>query len=131
LAVFSTVFLSVGSGLFSLLQPGNSAGEWAGFQVVGGIGSGAGLQVVRPSCQKKKKKKEAKLVVTNKISTTGYYSDSSRCDGRRTIFAMAFLVFSQSLAPAIALTLYNVVFAASLKAQLAQNTLNLSAPTVL
>jgi hypothetical protein len=54
-AVFSTVFLSIGTGLYSLLQPGSSSGKWIGFQILGGIGFGAGLQLVRllshiPSC---------------------------------------------------------------------------------
>jgi hypothetical protein len=53
LAFFSTIFLSVASGLYSLLQPGSPTGEWVGFQVIGGIGSGAGLQVVRRSPQQK------------------------------------------------------------------------------
>lgn len=47
-AVFSTVFLSVGSGLYSSLQPGSSTGEWVGFQIIHGIGSGAVLQLVYP-----------------------------------------------------------------------------------
>jgi hypothetical protein len=51
LAVFSTVLLTIASGFYSLLQPGSSAGMWTGFQVIGGLGSGAGLQVVCPSCE--------------------------------------------------------------------------------
>lgn len=46
-AVFSTVFLSIGTGLYSLLQPGSSSGKWIGFQILGGVGFGAGLQLVR------------------------------------------------------------------------------------
>lgn len=46
--IFSAIFLSVGSGLYSLLQPGSSTGKWVGFQILGGIGSGAGLQLVCP-----------------------------------------------------------------------------------
>ena len=46
-AVLSTIFLSVGTGLYSILQPGSSAGLWIGFQILAGIGSGAGLQLVR------------------------------------------------------------------------------------
>lgn len=46
LAIFSTIFLTIGSGLYSLLGPHSSTGEWVGFQIIAGIGSGAGLQVV-------------------------------------------------------------------------------------
>lgn len=49
LGFFSSMVLSVASGLYSLLQPDSPKGEWVGFQVIGGIGSGAGLQVVRKS----------------------------------------------------------------------------------
>jgi hypothetical protein len=45
--------------------------------------------------------------------------------------AMASLVFAQSLGPAVALTLYNVIFAESLKAQLAERTQNLSAQVII
>ncbi|KAI0827238.1 hypothetical protein F5Y06DRAFT_236645 [Hypoxylon sp. FL0890] len=34
-AVFSTVFLSIGSGLYSFLQPGTPSGQWLGFQIRG------------------------------------------------------------------------------------------------
>ena len=46
-AIFSTVFLAIGTGLYSLLQPGTSSGQWIGFQILGGVGFGAGLQLVR------------------------------------------------------------------------------------
>ncbi|EPE26279.1 MFS general substrate transporter [Glarea lozoyensis ATCC 20868] len=106
LAVFSTVFLSIGSGLYSVLQPGSSTVQWAGFQVIGGIGSGAGLQVAIIAIQ---------AVVT----------------GDELSSAMAFLVFAQSLGPAIALTLYNVIFSETLKAQLAERAPNLSAQAII
>lgn len=50
-AIFSTVFLSIGNGLCSLLQPGSPSGQWIGFQILTGIGFGAGLQLVRLYCQ--------------------------------------------------------------------------------
>ena len=45
-AIFSTVFLSIGTGLYSLLEPGTSSSKWIGFQILGGVGFGAGLQLV-------------------------------------------------------------------------------------
>lgn len=47
LAALSTVLLSIASGLYSLLRPGSPTGWWVGFQVLAGVGSGLGLQVVR------------------------------------------------------------------------------------
>jgi hypothetical protein len=44
---------------------------------------------------------------------------------------MAFLVFAQSLGPAIALTLYNVIFAASLKSQLAEKVPNMKPQAII
>lgn len=51
--------------------------------------------------------------------------------GEELSSAMAFLVFAQSLAPAIALTLYNVIFAATLKAQLALRSPNQNAQAII
>ncbi|KAK6070015.1 MFS multidrug transporter [Seiridium cupressi] len=105
LALFSTIFLSTASGLYSLLQPGSPTGEWVGFQIIGGIGSGAGLQVAVNAIQ---------------AVTTGEELSS----------AMAFMVFAQSLGPAIALALYNVIFDASLKMQLAERAPNVDAQAI-
>jgi hypothetical protein len=44
---------------------------------------------------------------------------------------MAFLIVAQSLGPAIALTLYNVDFAASLKSQLAEKVPNMSPQAII
>lgn len=46
LAIFSTVLLTLGNGLYLLLQPDSATGLWVGFQIIAGVGSGAGLQVV-------------------------------------------------------------------------------------
>lgn len=47
LAIVGTVLLAVGSGLYSLLQPGSPTGYWVGFQILAGIGSGLSMQLVR------------------------------------------------------------------------------------
>ncbi|PSS25083.1 hypothetical protein M430DRAFT_96323 [Amorphotheca resinae ATCC 22711] len=106
LAFFCTVLLSTASGLYSLLQPGSSTGEWVGFQIIGGIGSGAGLQVAVNAIQ---------------AVTTGAELSSG----------MAFMVFGQSLTPAIALSLYNVIFEATLKKQLAQRAPDVNAQAII
>ncbi|RMZ90170.1 hypothetical protein DV736_g2586, partial [Chaetothyriales sp. CBS 134916] len=106
LAFFSTIFLSIASGLYSLLQPGSPAREWVGFQIIGGIGSGAGLQVAINAIQ---------------AVTTG---EELAC-------GMAFMVFAQSLGPAIALALYSVIFHTSLKMQLAERAPNVDAQAII
>ncbi|KUJ18477.1 MFS general substrate transporter [Mollisia scopiformis] len=95
LAALSAILLSTASGLFSILQPGSGAGEWVGFQIMAGVGSGAGLQVAIIAIQA--------VVSGNELSS-----------------AMAFIVFTQSLGPAIVLTLCNLIFDESLKSQLSQ-----------
>jgi hypothetical protein len=46
-AILGTVLLSIGSGLYSILQPSSSTGQWVGFQILSGVCSGASLQMVR------------------------------------------------------------------------------------
>lgn len=46
ITLFASVFLSTGTGLLSLLQPDTSTARWVGFQILVGVGFGAGLQMV-------------------------------------------------------------------------------------
>ncbi|KAF1953528.1 MFS general substrate transporter [Byssothecium circinans] len=92
-AVFSTVFLSIGTGLYSILQPGSSSGKWIGFQILGGVGFGAGLQLAIIAVQ---------AAMNSEELTSG----------------IAFVVFSQAFGPTIAMTLYNVIFLESIKDQI-------------
>ncbi|RWA08809.1 hypothetical protein EKO27_g6301 [Xylaria grammica] len=92
-AIFSSIFLSVGSGLYSILQPSSSTGKWVGFQILGGIGSGAGLR----------------LSVTSVQAAMGVKELAS---------GIAFVIFCENLDPTIALTLTNVIFSSSLPKEL-------------
>lgn len=92
-AIFATVLLSIANGLFSLLQPGSPTGWWVGFQVLGGVGSGAGLQVA--------------IIATQ-----------AAISSRELSSAMSFIVFCQSLGPAVVLALCQLVFIQGLKTQL-------------
>lgn len=47
LAFTSTVLLSIAGGLYSMLQPDSPMGWWIGFQILGGVGAGLGLNLVR------------------------------------------------------------------------------------
>ncbi|RYP66871.1 hypothetical protein DL769_005903 [Monosporascus sp. CRB-8-3] len=95
LAALSTVLLSVASGLYSMLRPNSPTGWWVGFQILAGVGSGLGLQVAIIAIQ---------TVVT----------------GEELSSAMAFIVFTQSMGPAIVLTLCQLIFYSSLQTQLPQ-----------
>ncbi|KAK8054932.1 major facilitator superfamily domain-containing protein [Apiospora rasikravindrae] len=92
-AVFSLVLSSIGAGLMSTLQANSSVGGWVGFQILAGVGSGAALQL-------------------------GLISIQSVTSGEELSSGMAFMVFTQSLFPAIVLPLCNVVLVSSLKTQL-------------
>ncbi|KAI2602756.1 major facilitator superfamily domain-containing protein [Hypoxylon sp. NC1633] len=96
LAFASTVLLSVAGGLYALLQPGSPTGYWVGFQVLAGVGSGLGLQVAIIAIQA--------AVTAEELSS-----------------AMAFIVFTQSLGPAIVLSLCQLIFIESLKSQIPQH----------
>ncbi|KAK7968787.1 hypothetical protein PG988_007860 [Apiospora saccharicola] len=93
IAVFSLLLSSIGTGLMSTLQADSSVGRWVGFQILAGMGSGSGLQLGRISIQ-------------------------SVTSGEELSSGMAFMVFTQSLFPAIVLPLCNVALVSSLKTQL-------------
>ncbi|KAI6091008.1 MFS general substrate transporter [Hypoxylon rubiginosum] len=95
ITLFASVFLSTGTGLLSLLQPDTSTARWVGFQILVGVGFGAGLQMPIIAVQ-------------------------AAMDGEELASGVAFMVFSQAIGPAIANTLYNVIFLASLPAQIAE-----------
>ncbi|PHH70099.1 hypothetical protein CDD82_7344 [Ophiocordyceps australis] len=100
-AIFSTVFLSLGTGLYSLLHPGSQSGKWIGYQILGGVGSGAGLQLAIIAVQ-------------------------AAMDGEELTSGVAFVVFSQAMGPTIAMALYNIIFLESLRTQVSQHVPNVS-----
>ncbi|KAI0023437.1 efflux pump [Xylariomycetidae sp. FL0641] len=93
LAVVGTVLLALGSGLYSLLRPGSSTGDWVGFQILAGAGSGLGMQLAIMSVQ---------AAVGQEQLAAG----------------MALVVFAQTLGPALVLVVCNVIFDSSLKSLL-------------
>ncbi|KAI1769876.1 MFS general substrate transporter [Hypoxylon cercidicola] len=95
ITLFASVFLSTGTGLLSLLQPDTSTARWVGFQILVGVGFGAGLQMPIIAVQ-------------------------AAMDGEELASGVAFMVFSQAIGPAIANTLYNVIFLSSLPSQIAE-----------
>ncbi|XXH01448.1 hypothetical protein Hte_007808 [Hypoxylon texense] len=89
LAIVGTVLLAVGSGLYSLLQPGSPTGYWAIITVQAVVG------------------------------------------GEQLATGMAFIIFSQSLGPAIVLVLCNVIFDSSLYSQLQEKAPRVDAAAVI
>jgi MFS family permease len=92
-AIAGTIFLSTGTGLYSLLQPDSPTGYWVGFQILAGVGSGLSMQLA---------------IIT--VQTV--------VDGAQLASGIALVVFAQSLGPAIVLVLCNVIFLASFTPQL-------------
>jgi hypothetical protein len=45
-ALVATVLLSIASGLYSILEADSPMGWWVGFQIIGGVGTGLGLNLV-------------------------------------------------------------------------------------
>ncbi|KAK3329998.1 major facilitator superfamily domain-containing protein [Apodospora peruviana] len=93
LAIFATVLLSIGTGLLSILGSESSTGQWIGFQILTGVGSGAGLQLA--------------IIAIQGVTA-----------GEELSSGMAFMVFTQSLFPAVLLALCNLILVESLKKQL-------------
>ncbi|KAI1419238.1 major facilitator superfamily domain-containing protein [Xylaria sp. FL1777] len=105
-AIFATVLLSAANGLYSLLQPGSPTGWWVGFQVLGEVGSGAGLQVA--------------IIATQAVTSSKELSS-----------AMSFIVFCQSLGPAVILALCQLIFIHGLQTQLPIHAPNVDAAAVI
>jgi hypothetical protein len=99
-AIFALVLSSIGTGLLSTLRASTSVGKWVGFQILAGVGSGASLQL-------------------------GLISIQGVTTGEELSSGMAFMVFTQSLFPAVVLSMCNLILVASLKGELPQK-----APTV-
>ncbi|CAG8953372.1 hypothetical protein HYFRA_00010117 [Hymenoscyphus fraxineus] len=106
LAIFGTVLLSIGSGIFSILQPGSPIKLWVGLQILTGTGAGLSMQLAIMTVQ---------AVVGGELLSSG----------------MAFVIFAQSLGPAIILVLCNVIFSASLSTQLQERAPQANAEAIL
>ncbi|CAI6227171.1 unnamed protein product [Periconia digitata] len=105
-AIFSTIFLAIATGLYSLLQPGTPSGQWIGYQILGGVGFGSGLQLAIIAVQ-------------------------AAMAGEELASSMAFVVFSQALGPAIAMCIYNIVFLENLQSQLKQSAPNVDTAAII
>ncbi|GAB1314339.1 hypothetical protein MFIFM68171_04549 [Madurella fahalii] len=93
IAIFSLILSSIGTGLMSTLRADSSVGNWVGFQILAGVGSGAGLQL-------------------------GIISIQGVTTGEELSSGMAFMVFTQALFPAIVLSMCNLVLVSSLRTEL-------------
>ncbi|KAF2269978.1 efflux pump [Lojkania enalia] len=106
IAIVGTILLTVGSGLYSLLQPASPTGYWVGFQIIAGIGSGLSMQLAIISVQ-------------------------AAVSGEQLATGMALIIFAQSLGPAIVLVLCNVIFLSSLSSQLREKAPSTNAAAVI
>ncbi|CAK7199290.1 hypothetical protein SEUCBS139899_001965 [Sporothrix eucalyptigena] len=105
-SIFAALLFSIGSGLYTLLQPGTSEANWVGFQIISGFGRGFGFQMPIVAVQH--------AVSPEELSA-----------------GMAFIVWCQYLGPAILLTLFNTVFDTKLESNLHKYTPNTNAAAVL
>ncbi|KAK2608297.1 hypothetical protein N8I77_006915 [Diaporthe amygdali] len=89
-AIFGAILITVGSGLLTLLGVGTSTAEWAGYQVIIGIGRGFTTQVANVALQ-------------------------MACPKEKVSVAIALQSFSQSLGGAVFLQVATVLFQTGLK----------------
>ncbi|EFE44107.1 hypothetical protein TRV_01125 [Trichophyton verrucosum HKI 0517] len=106
LSVAGTILLSLGSGFYSILQPGSPTGYWIGFQLLAGIGSGISMQLA---------------IITIQAAVSG----------EQLATGMALVIFAQSLGPAIMLVLCNVIFLSSLGSQLHEHAPNANSAAII
>ncbi|POS80202.1 major facilitator superfamily transporter [Diaporthe helianthi] len=95
-AILSAVLSSVGAGLISTWTVGTNTGTWIGYQIVLGVGRGAGMQVAVIAVQA--------VLQPSQIAV-----------------AMAMLTFIQGLGSAVLISVANTVFDDSLASQIREN----------
>ncbi|PQE27250.1 MFS multidrug transporter protein [Rutstroemia sp. NJR-2017a WRK4] len=87
-ALFASVLLSVGCGLFGTFSPSTPVGKWIGYQILYGVGRGLGIQMPILSVQKTVPPKQISL-------------------------ALALITFSQSFGAALFLSLGETIYSNS------------------
>ncbi|KAG8159131.1 hypothetical protein KVR01_010792 [Diaporthe batatas] len=95
-AIFSAVLSSVGSGLISTWTVGTNTGTWIGYQIILGVGRGAGIQMALIAVQT--------VLQPSQIAV-----------------AMAMLTFIQGLGSAVLISVANTIFDDSLASQIREN----------
>ncbi|KAL1856396.1 hypothetical protein Daus18300_010768 [Diaporthe australafricana] len=92
-AIFSAVFSSIGAGLISTWTVGTGTGTWIGYQIILGVGRGAGIQMALIAVQA--------VLKPSQIAV-----------------AMAMLTFVQGLGSAILISVANTIFDDSLASEI-------------
>ncbi|KAF5871055.1 putative mfs multidrug transporter protein [Botrytis fragariae] len=106
IALFSSVLLSVGCGLFGTFTPHTSVGKWLGYQILYGVGRGLGIQMPILSVQKTVPPKTIPL-------------------------AMALVTFSQSFGAALFLSLGETIYSNSFQTLIPQYAPGVNATKVI
>ncbi|KAH7089111.1 efflux pump protein [Paraphoma chrysanthemicola] len=83
------IIMAIGNGLVSTFKASTTTGEWIGFQIVVGVGRGAGVQMPL-------------IAVQNAVSPA------------QVPIAMSFLIFFQNLGTSIGIVIANTIFAQNL-----------------
>jgi hypothetical protein len=91
--IASGILTSIGHGLLSTFLPSTSSGKWIGFQIIIGFGRGIGMQIPF-------------VAVQNTLPS------------KMVSISTSLLVFSQTLAGAVILTIGETLFTSSLKTQI-------------
>lgn len=100
------ILTAISSGLLSTLGPHTSTGKWIGYQILGGVGRGCGMQMPIIAIQNLLPKSQATV-------------------------AMSLLIFSQTFGGALFLALAQTVFNTGLSSALKQYAPEVAAETIL
>ncbi|KAF2031502.1 efflux pump protein [Setomelanomma holmii] len=99
-ALASGMIMAVGNGLVSTFTATTTVGQWIGFQIVLGVGRGAGLQTAGS--------------LTPRSNELPLISIQNAVQPKQIPIAMAFLIFFQNLGTSIGIVIANTIFAQTL-----------------
>ncbi len=115
--VFAGIIAAVSNGLYSTLTPTSSTAEWAGYQVLNGIGRGTGMQMVGNPCSSSAAPTQDDLLTPLKQLLAVQVA----LEASEIAMAMAMVVFAGMFGASITLSVSSTIFDQSLESELSKH----------
>lgn len=116
--VFSGVSTAIGAGLISMWTPSTGSGKWIGYQIVFGVGRGAGMQV---ASTRRKKRVDGHTDASQPIVAI-----QNAVAPAQIPISMAVFIFFQNFSTSVAAVISNVIFAQALTKSISQHAPSVS-----
>ncbi|KAL1653189.1 hypothetical protein SLS61_004436, partial [Didymella pomorum] len=116
--VFSGVSTAIGAGLISMWTPSTGSGKWIGYQIVFGVGRGAGMQV---ASTRRKKRVDGHTDASQPIVAI-----QNAVAPAQIPVSMAVFIFFQNFSTSVAAVISNVIFAQALTKSISQHAPSVS-----